>query len=300
MKIYLFLAFMILTHFNEGYSQSQKIKPIKGKVNKELRYKSTILSYNVHYSIYLPPDYAHSEKRYPVLYLLHGFMGDHKSWIKQGKINKIMDSCIAKGEFEPMILVIPDGKYYWYINDYQGVARYKDFMFEELLPFIDKTYRTIPDKDHRAVAGLSMGGYGALVWAMQHPDKFSYCLALSASIFSEEGMINMPDKLYKYMSMLYGAPAAKGKDRITKNFLYFNPLIMAQNNSIDSLQSVKWFIECGNQDQLNVVNKNLHEILKNRNLNHIYRPRDGKHDWIFWREGIYQGIKFMNQGFQKK
>jgi len=75
---------------------------------------------------------------------------------------------------------------------------------------------------------------------------------------------------------------------------------MAQNNSIDSLQSVKWFIECGNQDQLNVVNKNLHEILKNRNLNHIYRPRDGKHDWIFWREGIYQGIKFMNQGFQKK
>ena len=73
---------------------------------------------------------------------------------------------------------------------------------------IDKTYKTIPNKEHRAVAGLSMGGYGALVWAMHHPDTFSYCIALSASMFTNEGLINMPDKLYSFMSLLYGAPNA--------------------------------------------------------------------------------------------
>jgi enterochelin esterase-like enzyme len=300
MKTHLLIIFVIFSQLNIMCAQTRDIKSAKGKVQEELRYKSDILGYQVHYSVYLPPDYANPEKHYPVLYLLHGFTGDHKSWIKQGEINKIMDMGIAKGEIEPMILIIPDGKYYWYINDYQSKARYEDFIFKELLPFIDKTYKTIPDKAHRAVAGLSMGGYGSLVWAMHYPDKFSYCVALSASMFNEEGMENMPDQLYKYMSMLYGAPEAKGKDRITQHFIENSPIEMAQNNSADSLKAVKWFIDCGNQDQLSEVNKELHDIMSKRNIDHVYHARDGKHDWIFWREGIYQGLRFMSEGFRKK
>lgn len=300
MKTNLFMALILFSIFNSAFAQSTKIKPSKGKVNKELRYKSVVLGYDVHYSIYLPPDYYNSEKKYPVLYLLHGYKGNHKSWINLGRINKIMDSGFATGEIEPMIIIIPDGKYYWYINDYQSKARYEDFMFEEFLPFIDSTYKTIPNKESRAVAGLSMGGYGSLVWAMKHPDKFSYCVALSASIFSEDGLIRMPDQLYKYMSMLYGAPGATGNDRITRHFIENNPIIMAQNNSIDSLNAVQWFIDCGNQDQLSAVNKQLHTVLSKRNITHTYHARDGKHEWKFWREGIYQGVRFISEGLRNQ
>lgn len=298
MKPRLLLVLLLLFHLSNMYAQPPEIISTKGKVNKELRFTSSVLGYDVHYSLYLPPDYARTEKRYPVLYLLHGYTGDHASWIKQGEINKIMDSGIAKGEIEPMIIIIPDGKYYWYINDYQSKARYEDFMFREFLPFIDETYKTLPDREHRAVAGLSMGGYGALVWAMHHPDKFSYSIALSASMFTEEGLAKMADQLYKYMSLLYGAPQAKGKERITQHFMDNNPLEMARSNSPDSLKAVKWFIDCGNQDQLSSVNKELHDILNNRNIDHIYHARDGRHDWAFWREGIYQGLRFMSEGFR--
>lgn len=300
MKIHSLIVFILFFNLNNMQAQPPEMKSSKGKVNKELRYKSVILGYDVHYSVYVPPEYYKSDKHYPVLYLLHGYTGDHTSWIKQGEINKIMDAGIASGEIEPMIIIIPDGKYYWYINDYQNKFRYEDFVFEELLPFIDKTYKTISDKEHRAVAGFSMGGYGSLVWAMHHPDKFSYCVSLSASMFNEEGMAKMPDQLYKYMSLLYGAPEAKGKDRITQHFIDNSPLEIAQSISPDSLKAVKWFIECGNQDQLSEVNKELHDILNKRNIEHIYHARDGRHDWIFWREGIYQGLRFMSEGFRNK
>ena len=300
MKTYIIIAIAAFLISNNTYSQGQIKTLNKGNVNKDLKYSSDILGYDVHFTVYLPPDYGKTEKKYPVLYLLHGFTGNHKSWIKNGKINSIMDNGIASGEIEPMIIIIPDGKYYWYINDYQNIARYEDFVFEELLPYIDKNYNTIPSKEYRAVAGLSMGGYGTLVWAMQHPDKFSYAVALSASMFNEDGIISMPDQLYKYMSMLYGAPEAKGNDRVTDYYLQYSPLFMAQNNPTDDLRSVNWFIDCGNQDQLSVVNKNLHEIFVERNIEHVYYSRDGGHDWDFWRSGIYDGLIFISDGMRNK
>ena len=300
MKFNLIIIVVMLSFANVTYAKNPGGGIPKGEVNKGLRYESAILRYDVHYSIYLPPDYAISGKRYPVLYLLHGFTGDNKSWIKQGEINKIMDAGIAKGEIEPMIIIIPDGKYYWYINDYQNKVRYEDFIFREFLPYIDNTYRTIADKKHRAVAGLSMGGYGSLVWAMHHPDKFSYCVALSASMFDDDGMAQMPDQLYKYMSLLYGAPEAKGHDRVTGHFIENNPIDLARTNSAESLKSVKWFIDCGKQDQLSGVNSELNNILTERNIDHIYRSRDGRHDWAFWQSGIDQGLRYLSEWFGDK
>lgn len=294
MKKYIIIACIICFQIYTLQAQT------KGTVNEQLLYTSSVLGYDVHYSIYLPPNYATSGKNYPVVYLLHGYKGDYTSWVKQGNIKKIMDKGIAKGTIEPMILIIPDGKVFWYINDYLSKARYEDFMFQEFLPYIDKTYKTIPDKQHRAVAGLSMGGYGSLVWAMKHPEKFSYCVALSAAMFTNDGLITMPDQLYSYMAMLYGAPGATGNARITQHFIDNSPIEIALHNSINSLQSVKWYLECGNQDDLSAVNKTLHTILDERNINNKYIARDGKHDWKFWRVGINQGLIFISEGFRNK
>lgn len=300
MKRNLLIILLCVIALHLGYTQTLNSHSSKGNVCKELSYKSDILGYEVRYAIYFPPGYADSEKHYPVMYLLHGYNDNHKSWLTRGKIQHIMDEGIAKGEIEPMILIIPDGKYYWYINDYQNKVRYEDFIFQEFLPFIDKTYKTIPNKEHRAVAGLSMGGYGALVWSMHHPEKFSYCIALSASIFTEDGLMQMPDQLYKFMSMLYGAPEAKGNDRITEHFLKNSPLKIAETMTSNSLKTIKWVIDCGNEDRLKDVNKTLHELLTNRNIEHIYHARKGKHNWQFWREGIYQGIKYVSGDLRNK
>jgi enterochelin esterase-like enzyme len=299
MKHLLFIALLSFVLLINAQSQTVQ-NPAKGTIYKEIKFKSAILGYEVKYAVYLPPDYATSEKHYPVLYLLHGYKGNHTSWVKQGGIGKIMDTGIAKGEIEPMIVIIPDGKYYWYINDYQSKARYEDFMFKEFLTFIDSTYKTFPDKEHRAVAGLSMGGYGSLVWAMKHPDKFSYCVALSDAMFTNDGLISMPNQLYKYMSLLYGAPGAIGNNRITQHFTENSPVDLAKTLPADSLNTVKWFIDCGNQDQLREVNKTLHDIFTERNIDHIYHARDGRHDWKFWNEGIYKGLRFMSEGFGSK
>jgi enterochelin esterase-like enzyme len=299
MKHLLFIALLSFVLLINAQSQTVQ-NPAKGTIYKEINFKSAILGYEVKYAVYLPPDYTSSGKHYPVLYLLHGYKGNHTSWVKQGNIGKIMDTGIASGEIEPMIVIIPDGKYYWYINDYQSKARYEDFMFKEFLTFIDSTYKTFPDKEHRAVAGLSMGGYGSLVWAMKHPDKFSYCVALSAAMFTNDGLISMPNQLYKYMSLLYGAPGATGNNRITQHFTENSPVDLAKSLPADSLNTVKWFIDCGNQDQLREVNKTLHDIFTERNIDHIYHARDGRHDWKFWNEGIYQGLRFMSEGFGSK
>ena len=146
-----------------------------GKVMESLVFNSEKVNYPVEYSIYLPPDYETSNRSYPVLYLLHGYSDDETGWIQFGEANRIADEGIAKGEFAPCIIVIPDGKVTWYINSADGKDPWEDMFIEEFIPFVEKEYRVRSKKEFRAIAGLSMGGNGALLLSMHHPDLFSTC-----------------------------------------------------------------------------------------------------------------------------
>ena len=134
-----------------------------GKVIEKVNIQSKILNSTVNYAVYLPPGYENSIRSYPVVYLLHGFSDNETGWIQFGEVQHIVDMAISKGDIPPMIIVMPDGKVSWYINDVDGKNRYEDMIFEEFIPFIDKTYRTRAEKEFRAVSGLSMGGYGSLL-----------------------------------------------------------------------------------------------------------------------------------------
>lgn len=103
--------------------------------------KSGILGRDVNYAVYLPPDYETSGRRYPVVYLLHGYTDDESGWIQFGKVNLAADRAIAAREIPPMIIVMPDGGATFYINDCQDKVRYEDMFIQELIPHIDKTYR---------------------------------------------------------------------------------------------------------------------------------------------------------------
>jgi len=126
-------------------------------------------------NVLLPIDYARSRRRYPVLYLLHGFTNSYASWAADTDL-------VHFARPFAMIIVMPDGGNGWYINDANGGQRWEDYHIHQLIPFIDSHYRTIATRSGRAIAGLSMGGFGALSYAARHPDLFSAAASFSGAL----------------------------------------------------------------------------------------------------------------------
>ncbi len=162
------------------------------KVLEDLSFPSAILKKDKKFTIYLPPDYETSKKNYPVLYLLHGRGDDSMAWARKGNLQAIMDAGIVSGLTEPMIVVTPDAEVTFYMNQAQGNYPFEDFFFQELIPHIEKNYRCLTDKKNRSVAGLSMGGFGSLLYSLHRPEMFQSCYAMSAGIRTDEEINKMP------------------------------------------------------------------------------------------------------------
>ncbi len=169
----------------------------KGQIVKRW-YNSSVNGYNRRVSIYLPYGYDQGNRKYPVLYLMHGGGGDEDCWSVMGRVSQIMDYLIEKGKAQPMIIVMPNGMPVHeasadvtipteWIEDMrseefsQGTSFVKS-IYTDLVPFVDKNYRTIADKAHRAVAGLSMGGIYTEQVTRQRPDLFDYIGVLSMGL----------------------------------------------------------------------------------------------------------------------
>ncbi len=270
-----------------------------GKVLEGLKLPSKILGRGVSYAVYLPPDYATSSRRYPVVYLLHGYTDDESGWIQFGEVNLAADRAIAEREIPPMIIVMPDGGVTWYVNDISGRVRYEDMFVKELIPHIDATFRTRPSREFRGIAGLSMGGWGTLVHAFRHPELFAAGAAFSAAVWEDEDVIGMEqDDWDKIVGPVLGAGLA-GKDRLTPHFRKVSPIDLAKSLPEDSLKKVRYYIDCGDDDFLIKGNCALHLLLTSRKIPHEFRVRDGGHAWSYWRTGIVDGLKFIGQSFHR-
>jgi enterochelin esterase-like enzyme len=268
-----------------------------GQALEGLHLTSSILGRDVRYTVYLPPDYQASTRRYPVVYLLHGLTGNETDWIQFGEIPFAADRAIADGSIPPLIIVMPDGGNLFYMNDYQNKVRYEDMFVEEFVPHIDGTLRTRPDREFRGIAGLSMGGWGSLLLSLRHPDLFSACAAFSSAVFTDEDLMAMDQEFYdRFFVPLFGPPAA-GKDRRTEQFRKYNPLDLAKTLPVEALKKVRLYVDCGDDDFLIKGNAALHIVLADRKIPHEFRVRDGAHTWTYWRTGIVDGLKFISQGF---
>jgi S-formylglutathione hydrolase FrmB len=268
----------------------------QGKVYESKSMESKILGRLVKYSIYLPADYELSNRSYPVLYLLHGYTDNETAWVQFGEINATADNAIANREAPPMIIVMPDAGVSWYINDYAGKVKYEDMFFEEFIPYIEKNYRIRNSKEFRAVGGLSMGGYGALVYSFRHPEMFSSCVALSAGLHTDGGMLERLKINTANNTDVFGPLKT---DSLPSYWKEFNVLNMAKNISKEKLIEVKYYIDCGDKDKLTIGNCNLHLILKDRGVPHEFRVREGDHNWEYWRTGIVDGLKFIGNTFHR-
>ena len=223
-------------------------------------YDSQILGINRRLTVYTPYGYEKNTKtKYPVLYLLHGAGGDEEAWSSMGRTAQILDNLIAKGLAKPMIVVMPNGnpnqqaaqtfglpttEYDW--RDPANRNLYVQSLVEEIVPFIEKNYRTVAKKSHRAIAGLSMGGGHTIAASGMYPNVFDYICPLSMGANKSEEL-------------------------------------SAQLQGIKKAGYKLYWLACGNTDFLFEQANQLDEALTENGLEHTYYVSEGGHVWANWR-----------------
>lgn len=294
MKRILLLTISIIALASVSFAQYSR-----GTVQESLSIESKILGKQVHYTIYLPFDYATSSRYYPVTYLLHGYTDNDMGWMQFGEAHLIADELIATREIPPMILVMPDGGVSFYINNFDNSVRYEDFFMQEFIPYIESHYRIRREKRYRGIAGLSMGGYGTLNYSLKYPDKFAAAVALSAAIFSEESMMSTDEKGWQRINASLFGPYQEGDKRLTDHYRNNNAFYITTTKGAEAYSGFRLMLDCGDDDFLTNDNCRLHIHLTEMGLQHEFRMRDGAHNWTYWRTGLPDALKFIGASFHQ-
>lgn len=255
---------------------------------------SEVLKAEREYTIFLPKSYeTDTNRKYPILYLLHGMSGVNTSWFNNEHAKEVADQLMASGEACEMIIVSPnaggnvnEGAWNGYF-DMPG-WKYETFFYTEFLPFIEKTYRVINNKEHRAIAGLSMGGGGATAYGQKHSDMFSSVYAMSA-------LMNIPQE---------GAvPSQNPDDKVAKltKSVQENNCIKYVEEADDArrkqLHTVKWFVDCGDDDFLLDRNIEFTQAMRSKQIPCEFRVRDGGHTSEYWHSALYTCLPFVSRSF---
>jgi len=281
------LTFLSIILFGNIPTQAQS-----GKVFDNLSLSSTILNVERKYAVYLPPDYDISERSYPVLYLLHGSGDDQTGWVQFGEVLHITDKAIREGNATPMIIIMPDANSgrRGYFNDIKGDWNYEDFFFQELIPHVEKTFRAKKEKRYRAISGLSMGGGGTLMYALHKPEMFSAAAPLSAFV----GPLSLGEAKKRY-----DKEGLSSEESLKTYYENHNALSLVKKLPEDKIKTIRWYIDCGDDDFLYEGNSLLHIEMRKKNIPHQFRIRDGAHNWTYWRESLPKVLEFVSASFHQ-
>lgn len=262
------------------YADYYKINDIPHGTVSKVWYDSPTLGRDRRMTVYTPAGYEKGDKRYPVFYLLHGMGGDENAWSELGRATQVLDNMIARGEIEPMIVVMTNGNVAMegapgetslgFTQPTTQLPKTMDGSFEQHFPdvvkFIDSNYRTIADKEHRAIAGLSMGGFHSLHISKEYPDMFDYVGLFSAAILPHDGTVS---PIYDNLDQ-----------KLAKQF--------------EDAPQLYW-IAIGDKDFLYEANKEYRKKLDEKGYKYIYRESPDGHIWKNWR--IYL-TEFLPQLFK--
>lgn len=254
---------------------------------------STVLGTVVKYNVYLPNGFNKSGKQYAAVYLLHGFTDDYTAWRDKGQMREIADELIESGEASEMIIVMPNAGGPDVMNTWNGYFNmpgwaYEDFFFQELLPSVEKKYRAVGDKGHRAVMGLSMGGGGSTVYAQRHPDMFSSAYGMSAWLDNKHREVRGTDRAGSKLVITDQSVRAHSAIDFVAN---------ADNQTIGRLQTVRWYLDCGDDDALLPLSVDLHLKMKAAGIHSELRVRDGGHTWEYWHTALGTSLPFASRNF---
>jgi enterochelin esterase-like enzyme len=247
----------VVKHSSPGFDiENSAIK--HGRIDT-ISYRSKTVGVIRKATIYTPPGYSKT-KKYPVLYLLHGIGGDEKEWLNGGKPQVILDNLYANKKVEPMIVVMPNGRAMkddrpvgniMAADKVEAFATFEQDLLNDLIPHIEKNYPVYTEREHRAIAGLSMGGGQSLNFGLGNLDKFAWVGGFSSAPNTKKPEELIPDveKAKKQLKLLW--------------------------------------ISCGDQDRLINFGKRTHEFLVENKVPHIYYIEPGNHDFNVWKNGLY-------------
>jgi len=245
----------------------------RGEVHHHF-YRSKVIGDDRDFYVYTPPGYDPGAKAlYPVLYLLHGYSDSANGWSAVGRAHVILDNLIAQGKAKPMLIVMPLGYGAPEIVSRGGptlrdasardrnYSRFRDALFTEVIPQVEKSYRVSKDRNARAIAGLSMGGAESLYTGLNAIDRFAWIGAFSSGGLSED----------------------------------FDATFPALDSKANAKLRLLW-IACGTDDRLIDFNRKLREWLKSKDVRHIDIETPGAHTWLVWRRNLSEFAPLLFQG----
>jgi S-formylglutathione hydrolase FrmB len=254
---------------------------------------SKILSRPIAYCVVLPPAFdADKARHFSILYFLHG-LGDNEQFFVHSGAWNLAEDMREKGELKDFLIATPDGGASFYINSKDGKDRYEDFLLQEFFPFIEKRYRVAAGRGHRAIAGISMGGYGALHLAFRHPELFVSVSAHSAALI---------EKLPAFIGTTPNSPRARvlggvfGSPADPAFWDRNSPIVLAR---AANLAGLKIYFDCGDQDDYGFDSgaTALDKVLTSRRIAHEFHIYPGRHDPGYFAEHLPASLLFASRAF---
>lgn len=246
--------------------------------------ESAILGEMRHFAVYLPESYDNDNgKEYPVLYLLHGGGGSWVDWGRVGNMVRIADQLMAAGESRQMIIVMPDAgtTLMTYFNG--GTWNFEDHFFKEFMPVVENRYRIRAEKGSRAIAGLSMGGQGSVIYGCHRPDLFSVVYAMSAYLYRMELAMFREDN-----------PVNREIQQSVEDHNAVKYIEGLSPDEISPLRSVTWVIDCGDDDFTYAANVEFSLAMKEKGIPLQVRIFDGAHSWEYWQAALRRALPYIS------
>ena len=252
-----------------------------------IQFQSKLTNATLPYNVILPPDYrGSSATRYPVLYLLHGFGGHYSDWVTHANVADYA------AQYR-MIVVMPEGNNGWY-TDSAGVAsdKYESYILRELIPDVQKRYRTIEARYGRAVAGLSMGGYGALKFGLKTPETFAFVGSLSGALAAPAWTEDDLKNLKSIRDSVFSVFGSVGSETRKANDIYE----MTRGLSAARVAALPYiYLDCGTEDFLIGLNQQFAALLREKKIPHEYRELPGDHNWAYWDQQVPEVLQLAAQ-----
>ncbi|MBX3283313.1 MAG: esterase family protein [Acidobacteria bacterium] len=269
-----FLILVLMLAFAVSLSaQSAGVRSSSATQIREEKLASKLMAREMPYRVILPAEYdAAKAERFPVIYLLHGLYGHYTNWTDKTKVAEYA----AAYRF---VIVMPEGGDGWYVDSpLSPNEKYESYIVKELIPEVDAKFRTKADRSDRIVAGLSMGGYGALKFGLKDPDLFTLVGSFSGAFGTSDFTEKTAGEIGKKVDSVFG-PLDSDTRRANDVFLLIGAVA-------DAKKLPFIYLSCGTEDFLFASNRDLDSLLVKQKLPHEYREHPGIHDWAFWDDQI--------------
>ncbi|MEO8572824.1 MAG: alpha/beta hydrolase family protein [Pyrinomonadaceae bacterium] len=248
---------------------------------------SKLMGRQMPYNVILPIGYDLKERngqQYPVVYLLHGLSGHFENWIQR-------TSLVDYAASFKMIIVTPEGEDGWYTDNLtQENQQYESYIVKELIPAIDKKFRTLDRREHRAIAGLSMGGFGAIKFGLKYPDMFvivgSFSGAIGAATITEKQFPGAISKTINTIFGPFGGEVRKAND----------PFDIVRRATPEKIKAFPFlYLDCGTEDFLFQSNREFVSLLLEKKVPHEFRQLPGAHTWKFWDKQVLEFLRISDR-----